>query len=190
MNETAWREQVPKFVRILQIIVTALVIGCVVFLGVVLVVRAAGSARGDHEDAWVFTAMAFVFLGTVIVARCVVPGAIVRGGRKKIAGGTFQLPQARQASQQRSLQTLEQMGDAGKLLVLYQIKTIVAAALIEGATFLFLVMALVMPRGAVLLGTALVLILVIAGHMPTRAGVTRWIEDQLRLLEEERSLGR
>jgi hypothetical protein len=65
----------------------------------------------------------------------------------------------------------------------------VGAAIIEGATFLMLI-AYMTERFTPVLAIAVVLIVAIAAHMPTRSGVVHWIEDQLRLVDEERSMGR
>lgn len=189
MNESDWRPRVAKFVWPLQIIVAALAAGSLAFLIVVLVVAGSGLGDAGHQDPWMITWVALAFLTVAIVARTVVPSAIVRQGRKKIAQGTFQLPQARQTSQQPSLDILAQMGDPGKLLVLYQIKTIVGGALLEGVAF-FLLIAYMIERQTAALGLAAALIVAIALHMPTRSGVVQWIEDQLRLVDEERAMGR
>jgi hypothetical protein len=189
MNEVAWQEQVSKRVWVLQIIVAALVAGCVFFLVIVLVSHgsAVGGAIGDGLTplAW----FALSFLALMAVTRVVVPAAIVRHGRRTIARGTFSLSRARQLPLQGDREELEQMGDAGRLFVLYQTKTIVGAALIEGVAF-FMMIAYLAERQALALGIAIALILAVAAHMPTRTGVVHWIEDQLRLVEEERSLGR
>ncbi len=188
-DEAGWRERVGKFVRPLQVIVASLVVGSVVFLTVVLVITAARRPGVGNADSWTMTWIALAFLGVMVVVRSVVPGAIVRQGRRKIAQGIFQLPQARQASQQPSLETLTQMGEPGMLLVLFQIKTIIGAAIVEGVTFFLLIVYLIEGH-SVALGLAVALILAIALHMPSPRGVTHWIEDQLRLMDEERSMTR
>jgi hypothetical protein len=146
MNEIAWQERVSKRTWPLQIIVAALVAGCVF------------------------------------------PTIVVRKGRRQIARGTFSLPQNRDAPLQGPREELDQMGDAGRLFLLYQTKTIIGAAMIEGITF-FMLIAYLAERQAVALGIAVALILAVAAHMPTRTGVIHWIEDQLRFVEEERAFG-
>jgi hypothetical protein len=133
------------------------------------------------------TYVALAFLAAAIVARCVVPGVIVRAGRRNIARGAFPLSDARGAAQESSRTALERMGDAGKLLTLFQTKTILGAALFEGVAF-FMLIAYMVERCTPILAVAIGLILAIAAHMPTRSGVVHWIEDQLRLVDEERSL--
>jgi hypothetical protein len=189
MNEAAWQEQVSKRVWVLQMIVAALVAGCVFFLVIVLVSHgsAVGGAIGDGLTPLTWVALSFLAL--MAVSRAIVPAVIVRQGRRSIARGTFSLSQARQLPLQGDREEVEEMGDAGRLFVLYQTKTIIGAALIEGATF-FIIIAYLVERNTVALGIAVALILAVAAHIPTRTGVVHWIEDQLRLVAEERSLGR
>jgi len=192
MNDTDWRERIAKLVRIPQIIVAALVAGCVFFLVVVLLVPGGpGPAAGGDaaRPQPVLTWIGLVFVATIAIVRAVVPTVMVRNGRRRIAQGTFQPPQARVKSHQKAQQQLEEMGDAGQLFGLYLIKTIIGAALPEGATFLMLI-AFMTERQTLALGVAVALILAVAAHLPTRTGVIHWIEDQLRLVEAERSLER
>lgn len=182
MNAASWEEQVANQVRILQIIVGALVSGCLFFLVIVLVVD---PAAGHRSLAISYVAAAFLI--GAIGARSVVPGLLVRAGRKNIARGTF--PAAQAAAHDESQQTPSPDRDAAMLLTLFQAKTIVGAAILEGVTF-FLLIAYMVERFTPMLAIAVVLILLIAAHVPTRSRVVRWIEDQLRLLDEERSLDR
>jgi len=189
MNEIAWQERVSKHVWPLQIIVAALVAGCVFFLVVTLIVPPPGAERAGDGRPLQITWVALAFLVVMLVARCVFPTIVVRKGRRQIARGTFSLPQAREAPLQGPREELEQMGDADPLFMLYQTKTIIGAAMIEGMTF-FMLIAYLTERQAIALGIAIALILAVAAHMPTRTGVIHWIEDQLRFVEEERAFGR
>jgi hypothetical protein len=189
MNEIGWQEQVSKRVWVLQVIVAALVAGCVFFLAVTLIVPGPGAERAGEGRPLQVTWIALAFLAVMLVARCVFPTIVVRKGRRQIARGTFSLPQTREAPLQGPREELEQMGDAGPLFMLYQTKTIIGAAMIEGITF-FMLIAYLVERQAVVLGIAVALILAIAAHMPTRTAVIHWIEDQLRFVEEERGLER
>jgi hypothetical protein len=189
MNDTAWREVVPKSVRVSQIIVGALVLGCVSFLAIVLVIgRPAAQQAGDAGPALLLSYVALSFLVAGIIARLIMPRLAIRAGRHSIARGTFPRPASDQLSAAQRA-AFEQMGDAGRLLMLFQMKTIIAAAILEGATF-FLLIAYMIERYTPVLVIAVAMIAAIAAHMPTSRGVIDWIEDQLRLLREERSLGR
>ena len=189
MNEVVWQEQVSKRVWPLQVIVAALVAGCAFFFVVALILPPPGAHGVAGERPLQITWVALAFLFVIVAARFVLPTIVVRKGRGGIARGTFSLPQTRDAPLQGSREELEQMGDAGRLFVLYQTKTIIGAALIEGVTF-FMIIAYLAERQMLALGIAIALILAVAAHMPTRAGVVHWIEDQLRFVEEERAFGR
>jgi len=186
MNAASWEEQVAGYVKILQVIVGALAAGCVFFLAIVLVV---GPGAGNAADprSLMLSCVAAAFLGAASGARSVVPGFLVRAGRKNIARGTFPAGQA--AVQGESQQTPSPERDAVMLFTLFQAKTIAGAAILEGTTF-FVLIAYMVERFAPLLAVAVVLILLIAAHMPTRSRVVGWIENQLRLVDEERSLDR
>jgi hypothetical protein len=67
------------------------------------------------------------------------------------------------------------------------VKTIFAAAVLEGAAILLLIAHLV-EDSPLSLGVAIVLIVVLAAHFPTESRVDGWIEDQTRLLDEERQV--
>jgi hypothetical protein len=191
MNDPAWREEVPKYVRVSQIIVGALVLGCVSFLGIVLAIGGpAVQQAGDAGPTLLLSYMALVFLVADIIARLIVPRLMIRAGRHSIACGTFAMPIFDQSSAaQARREAFEQMGDAGRLLMLFQTKTIIAGAILEGATF-FLLIAYMIERYTPVLVIAVAMIVAIAAHIPTSRGVIDWIEDQLRLLREERSLVR
>ena len=94
-----------------------------------------------------------------------------------------------QTMQEQSARFLERTGDAGQLFVVFQTRTIVAGALLEGTAF-FALITYMIERSPLALTLAVLLILGVAVHFPTRSGVIRWIEDQLRLVERERQFGR
>jgi len=187
MNDAPWEEKVAKHVRVLQIIVGALVAGCVFFLVIVLVTGGTAPGNVGNECPLIISYVALALLVAAIAARGIVPVVVVRVGRRNIAQGTFSSTQA--SARDESQQSPSPERDAAMLLTLFQAKTIVGAALIEGVTF-FMLIAYMIERYAPVLAAAVVLILVIAAHTPTRSGVIHWVEDQLRLVDEERSLGR
>ena len=72
-----------------------------------------------------------------------------------------------------------------RLLGLYNTRTILGGAMLEGAAFFALVTYMV-ERDPVGLAGAILLILGVALHFPTRSRVIRWSEEQLELLKRER----
>ncbi len=195
MLEPVCREEIARRVRTPQIIVGAMVAGLLVFLVIVLVVIQHGMP-GLPEVATILNSVAIAFALTAVLARLFVPGMIVARARRQIAQGAWQVPlpdqpQSRfsQAMQEQSARFTEQTGDAGGLLFVFQTKTIVACALLEGPAF-FAFISYMLGRSPLALLLGGLLILGVALHFPTRSGVIHWIEDQLRLMEQERQSGR
>jgi len=94
----------------------------------------------------VLTYLAIAFALTAVLVRLFVPGMIVARARRQIAQGAWQVPlrdqpQSRysQTMQGQSARFIEQTGDAGQLSVVFQTRTIVAGALLEGAAFFALI---------------------------------------------------
>jgi len=183
MRDDSWQEHVGRRVRTLQIIVGGIAAGCLVFMVVAIVVGQQMAAAGAGQGLEVLTFVAFGFTAMVLAARAVVPAIMVRRGRQAILRGEspvgWRFPE--QAASMADF--YEKTGDAGKLMMLYQAKTIVAAALLEGpAFFALLVYLLSQDPVALALGGFLIVGLVL--HFPTRSGVIRWIEDQLHRIED------
>ncbi|MHC4403186.1 MAG: hypothetical protein ACYTG0_26290 [Planctomycetota bacterium] len=173
---SSFSEQDPaskQDLRQLQIIVGALVAGCVLFLVLVLV---AGDRLGLEgfaaEGQFVFTYVAVAFTVADLAARMIVPAMMVARGRKRIAGSAAGDEEVRR-----------------ELWVLFKTTTIIAAAFVKGVAFLMTI-AYLLERADLSLILAIVLILGLATHFPTRSGVARWMGAQLRRIEEERQLGR
>jgi len=108
----------------------------------------------------------------------VVPRLIVAANLRQIADGTWRP----QNSQMRIPDT-----DAGKLGADYQMKTIVSAALLEGASF-FALVAHMIEGHMISLVVAGILLLGVLSLFPTTGRVEGWMEEQQRLVEEQRQL--
>jgi hypothetical protein len=76
---------------------------------------------------------------------------------------------------------------ADALLNLYLTRTIIGAAIVEGAAFFALVVS-VIDEEPICLMLGGVMIVGIALHFPTRTRVTQWLETQQLLLQQERLL--
>ncbi|NLX99892.1 MAG: hypothetical protein GXY83_27660 [Rhodopirellula sp.] len=172
--------------KILQIIVGALLAGSTGFLAVAAVLALSGAIEADRDLAVAMNLVLILFLAGDLLARLIVPRMIVDQGRRKIAAGNWSLPGGAAETEMAAL--IERTGDAGRLLVLYQTKTIVAAALMEGIAF-FAIIVFLITRSTVGLVVAISMILGLALHMPSRSGVVHWIEDQLHLIRQENQLG-
>jgi hypothetical protein len=195
MLTLAQQEAIARHVRTLQIIVGSLVAGVLMFLAIATVVaRADGGGRAGQAP--VLTYVAAVFAIAAVLAAWIARTVIVARGRRRIVEGTWQLPQRayvqtppERAAPAQITQSLEQTGDAGKLLFVFQTRTIVSAAELEGAAF-FAVISYLLERHPPAMILAIILIAGVAAHLPTRGRVIRWIEEQLRLVEDERRLAR
>lgn len=153
----------------MQIIVGAMVAGCVFFLAIALVAGQQGGLVLAPPD--LLTLIAAGVAGAALVARLVVVSVVTAFGRRRIA--------------RRNDTDLHDPSVCRGLVALYQTRMIVGAALIEGPTF-FLLIAYLSERSPLALILAVVLILGLALHMPTRGRVTRWIEGQMRRMDEGR----
>ena len=165
-------------VRTSQIIVGALLAGCVAFLVVALVVVGGPS---DSIEPTVLTYIASAFATVLVFVRFVVPGIVVAQARCHIRQGTWKGPSGNLSSN-----ATQQDGDTGKLIQVFMTRTILAAAVLEGAIF-FLLVVYLSERSALSLALAVVLIIILAAGFPTVSRVSGWFEEQSRLLDEERS---
>ena len=168
-------------VRTLQIIIGAMVAGCGMFLVIVLVI-AGGSSK--VSDPPVITYLACTVAAAAVVAHLIIPGIVVAQARRKIVAGTWNIVQRNQPP--TSADGAEQ-DDVGKLTQWFMVRTIIVAVILEGPVF-FLLVAHMLEHSPLSLVLAVVLILALAAQFPTHSRVDRWIEDQTRLLNEERQL--
>ena len=165
---------VDQQVRTLRIIVASLVMGCVTFLCVALYVREQ-LGRADTETPLI-TYVGLVGLPVALGLRFLVPTQIARATRQRLIAA-----ESGADSTDQSIAT--QLGMA------YQTRTIIAGALLEGPTFLFLVAYLV-EGSPIAIACAVVLTVALALHFPTSSRVENWIGEQIRLVEQEKHLQR
>ena len=188
MHDESWREAATRQVRVLQIIVGALVAGVVFFLMIALILRQpADLAPGT------LTAVAVIFSGAILITYPVAMRILVATARRQVLAGTFRVADPWKCG---SLGTSDRgasdlgagLSDAECLLSLFQRKTIFGAAMVEGCTF-FAVIAYFIDGGFVSLGLAVALSAGLAAHFPTLSRITGWVDRQIELLEQERTLG-
>jgi hypothetical protein len=184
MSNTSWQDEIGRVVWPLQIIIPALVMGCLFFLAVVTFMPPLGPAP-------LAALMGYVGLGFVLaalIAREIAVRGIVGRGRRRIRAGTFPPLANSPVPGLNSQEFLARTGDAGLLYSVYQARMITGAAILEGAAFLMLSLFMI-GRQPWTVALAIALIAGVALHFPTRASVCQWIEQQLRLMSEERDLG-
>lgn len=179
--------ELKKRLLTLQIIVGALMVGCATFLILTVVFRFVDAAEAD-DGGLVITYVAFAAFVPELMALVIAPNAVVKASRKRIIAGTWQDGPTRGATGAQNAEFIARHGDAARLWAVYMVRTIVAAAILEGAAFFFGV-AFLLEHSAAAAIAAVVLILAVAAHFPTLGRVSGWIEDQLRRVEDERMLG-
>ncbi len=183
-----WQEEISRRVVGAQIVVGALTAGCIVFLGIALLLHGGPPPADEEEAVPLFGYVALFVAVAAVAARLVIPAAIMTRSRQQIADGSWQLPEGRRDRAELTA-FLGRTGDAGKLWLLFLTRTIIAAAVLEAAAFFSLVAYLIGPS-VVNLIVAVLMIVGVAFEFPRRGSVLRWIEDQLRMVDQLRSLGR
>ena len=198
MPDVSWHDQAAGRVLPLQIIVAALVAGCVSLLVVFLSIAPPKPPAAADNPVAMLTLVAALFAGIAVIARLVVLATIASKGRRAILegnfrefpGGTASIPPAAPPRPDRGPeQPGEPPGDAGNLMTLFHVRTIVGAAVLEGCAF-FASIAYFLERNPLALGLAIFLILGVAAHFPTRSRMVGWVERQLQWLEQERQFAR
>src|SRR5262245_52334388 len=183
MSRVDFENDLGPFVRSLQIVVAALLMGVVMFTGVAVFIQLPNQRNAQQPGLGLLTMVAIGFAAMATAAGMVVPAAIVKNSRRRIKKGDWTPPQGAAGSQQLN-RLLSEHREAGKLAMVYQTKTIVAAALPEGAAF-FANIAYLLEGSFISLGLVAALLLVIVGQFPTVPRVSGWIEEQLRLIAED-----
>ena len=165
-NHSAAGPGAPKleaWVRAMQIIATVLMMGVLVFFGVVLIITQ--GKIGGMENAAGLTMVGAGFGFVMIVSHFTIPG-IICGTQMKQAAADGSLNQQDDATTQR-------------IWGLYQTQLIVGLALLEGAAF-FNLIALMVENSVASLGVVILLLGLMAVKFPTRNKVSWWVEDKLR----------
>jgi hypothetical protein len=184
MSETDWREQLTAKVRTLQIIIAALAFGCFMFLIVALVEGIDGNnAAGQSFLTYLGLAAAV----TALILRIFIPGIIVSQGRSAI---NQKMPSTSQAPSELPInRKIEQENEmASALMGLFITKTIVAGALLEGATF-FLLIIFMVERSPLTVLVAVGMMILLVGQIPAVGRTTIWVENQMRLIDQRRAFG-
>jgi hypothetical protein len=184
MSDADWRGQLPIRVRIMQIIVGAMGIGCFSFLCIAVLVA---MGRNNPADQLMFTYIGLAMAGMILGSWIVMPGIVVSQGRKKIQQ-TPACSTERQSNQQSGNVSGKENGKGLALIALFQTKTIISSALLEGAVFFLLITHMLEGSMLSILAAVALLILLIA-QIPTIGRVANWIDKQMRLVDEERGFG-
>jgi len=180
MPKKVLNEHLSSFVLTLRIIVASLVQGLLVFLAVAVYQRLVAPEVGLAVVFDPLTIVSIVVAFAALIAQPLVAGLIVSRGRQRIADGTWKPPGG-----QTVADSYIDKGDTGRLMAVYQLRTIVSCAILEGAAFLAAVVVL-LEGSLICLGIAVGLMISVACRFPFQNLVAAWIEEQLRLIDDER----
>ena len=181
----------PRPLRVLQVIVGAMTAGAAFFLAIVLTIGPMVKPPPAPLPPTLFTLIAAAFVGVGLIARAVVLGSVIAKGRREIVAGAhapadprrrMNLPPSDVADK-----PLDPCRDEKRLLLVFQGKTIVSVAMFEGWGF-FATIAYMIEGNPLSLGLAVVLMLCVAAHFPTRSRTIAWVERQMEIVEHEKAL--
>ena len=163
-------------IRTLQIIVFALAMGVIIFAGVTILNRFQQPPGPDAMIAY----MAAGFAPLMLVARAIVGSSTVSRSRKQIAAGIRPV-----GPPPPGVQMPANLTDGDQFLFVFQQKTIIESALVEGAAF-FNLIAFTTVGQWWSLAVACVLLAVLLVPFPTYERIENWVRYQLELLELEK----
>lgn len=168
-DDLVWRQRV----RIMQIILLALVGGCLIFMMIAVIIRLHGGMNAAWQDP-IMTYIALLFAVIVLVNSFVLCKLMTSNGRLRIIKSTKSIPGTDTVHDETS-----------DLYALYQTRMIVTAAPREGGTFFLLIAYMLEGNSWSLIG-AVVMVAVLASMFPTFTRVDRWVQEQKELLQQER----
>jgi hypothetical protein len=183
MPEPDQTELIVGRVRVLQIVMLAMATGFVLFLVIILAVPGFDRPLAPEGSARIVTYIAAGYGALALMLAPLVSGTLVSAGRKRIARALAIEPRGENPNSPGG----PLQGTAAALAHLCVAKTLLSAALYEGAG-LFLAVSYMLGRSPLALIAAAVLLAALLWHLPTTDRVQRWIEEQLRKIEQDRSL--
>ncbi len=179
-----WKQDLGPLVRTSQIIVGAMIFGCLT-LAVIAVVMGGQFGQAGGGPQKLITYLAIGFAVVAVLARAVVGSVVASSGCRRVAEGTWKPNVPANSSY---ADAFARLGDAGKLFGVYQTRLIITAALLEGPAF-FLLIAYMLEGSVESLVAAGLMILGLVLQFPTVGRVEAWIDSQLKIVEQQRALG-
>ncbi len=169
--------------RVMQIISSALLLGVVTFLAIVLflvLVQNNGAGMAPVGNVPIVSIVAVVLLIVQVPLAFLLPAFLTRSALRQIASGTWKSPASPDPSDFST--------DASKLLAVKQTMTIIGLALLEGAAFLGCI-AYLLEAQPFALAVVLVAVILMLVKFPTEGRVRSWLEHQADQLAEVRRQG-
>ena len=170
-------------VRVLQVIIAAMAIGALAVLVVAYFVHDKVGIIDKTQKLDIVTHLALLYGVVALIGGPIFAGALAAKGRQRLAqGSTGTPPSTGKASGFGSEIAQAYTGQLASLLVS---KTIISGALYEGAA-LFLAVAYLLNGGVLTAGCSLIMVAALLMQIPTNDRAQRWIEGQVRQIEQER----
>jgi hypothetical protein len=169
-------------VRAMQLIIVAMAMGVLAFLAVAFFVHTRVGAVDKTHKLHLVTPIALGYGIVALIGGPMLAGAMVTKGRRRLAQDHATAPP--DAGRASGFGGDAADGRAVKLASLLVTKTILSGAIYEGAA-LFLGVAYLLNRGFLTAGCSLIMVAAILMQLPTRDRVGRWIEEQLRQIEQD-----
>ena len=175
------REYVARVAHTLQVIVGAMAVGVLMFVGVVFFLSSQNAQAAAASDP-IITYVAIGMAVFVAIAWMIVPGTVVGRMRQSVIERDVA-----NWGLVRNIPNVEELGDVAPLAAIYQTRTIIGAALFEGAAFLATV-AYMIEHQRLALFVAGVLFLMILGQIPTVSRLEDWVERELAGIQQMRQM--
>jgi len=175
------REYARTAVRTIQIIVCALFAGVVAFLGVAIFL-VAKNVHAATPDKPILTYASLGMAIAVVIAWLFVPSLAAAGMKKNIVSG-----QSGNWGIVKNMPNAAGLGNVVPLAVVYQTKTIIAAALLEGAAF-FCTVAYLIEHQPIALYAAIALAVLILAQIPTASRFESWLDSESTSMEQMRQM--
>lgn len=177
-------EAVENTTRISRNIVAALAGGLLLFMALQPFIDPPEKPGEEGEADQPVVTVVMAVLGVAgIVASFIVPEINVKNELKRLAAQSLKEPAAAASGQEPEDSS---SGDVRALLGLFQTKTIIGAALLEGAGFAGVV-GYMIERNMPLLGVAVVAVAILLGRLPSVDSVQSWLDEQLTRLARMRA---
>jgi len=175
------REFVRRVAQTLQIIVGAMAAGVIMFLGVTIFL-ASQKVEVPPPAVPVVTYAAIGMTIVSVVAWLFVPGIASGNMRKALVEG-----RAKDWGLVKNLPNAAEVGDIAPLAAVYQTRTIISVAVLEGAAFLA-IMAYMLEHQVISLCLAVALLLLILSQIPSKSKVESWLESERIAIDQLRQM--
>jgi hypothetical protein len=159
VDDAVMATRLSSSLKVTQLVSAALIMGVLMFLGVVLVIIR-GDVKGP-QDAGLLTKIAGGFAALMVVNHWFLPGLVVQAMVTAISRETL-TPEVR----------LDRLGNA------FRTQLIIAIALLEGAA-MFSLITVIVEKNVISLGVAVFLVILMLIRFPTQTRFTWWVQERL-----------